>query len=255
VQLALPTAGLDRYKNPSQVARVASESWGLRNLYCPNCTSPRLNSTPANTPVIDYTCPLCASLFQLKAQGHSLGARILDAGYDKMVHAIRENRRPNLFAVYYLPNEWSVWNLLLIPSFGLPLSAIEKRKPLSSSAERRGWVGCNIRIDLIPSDAKILVISEGKTVPARVVRERYDRVRPLQTLDVERRGWTLDVLNVVRSLGKRDFSLPDVYGLEKQLGQLHPSNRHVRDKIRQQLQILRDLGFLEFLGGGDYRLI
>jgi len=28
----------------------------------------------------------------------------------------------------------------------------------------------------------------------------------------------------------------------------------VRDKIRQQLQILRDLGFVEFLGGGDYRL-
>jgi len=28
----------------------------------------------------------------------------------------------------------------------------------------------------------------------------------------------------------------------------------VRDKIRQQLQLLRDLGLLEFLGGGDYRL-
>ena len=31
-------------------------------------------------------------------------------------------------------------------------------------------------------------------------------------------------------------------------------NRHVRDKIRQQLQILRDMGLLEFLGGGAYRL-
>ena len=27
----------------------------------------------------------------------------------------------------------------------------------------------------------------------------------------------------------------------------------IRDKIRQQLQVLRDLGFLEFLGGGRYR--
>ena len=43
------------------------------------------------------------------------------------------------------------------------------------------------------------------------------------------------------------------YALEDNLSRLHPANRHVRDKIRQQLQILRDLGLLEFLGGG-YRL-
>ncbi|MBZ5564268.1 MAG: hypothetical protein LAP13_17830 [Acidobacteriia bacterium] len=34
---------------------------------------------------------------------------------------------------------------------------------------------------------------------------------------------------------------------------LHPDNLHVRDKIRQQLQRLRDLGLVEFLGGGKYR--
>jgi len=27
-------------------------------------------------------------------------------------------------------------------------------------------------------------------------------------------------------------------------------NAHVRDKIRQQLQVLRDMGLLEFIGGG-----
>jgi len=36
--------------------------------------------------------------------------------------------------------------------------------------------------------------------------------------------------------------------------ELHPNNAHVRDKIRQQLQVLRDLGLLEFLGSGSYRL-
>jgi hypothetical protein len=30
--------------------------------------------------------------------------------------------------------------------------------------------------------------------------------------------------------------------------------RHVRDKIRQQLQVLRDLNLLEFTGRGKYRL-
>ncbi|HYL84533.1 MAG TPA: hypothetical protein VE263_09880 [Candidatus Angelobacter sp.] len=28
----------------------------------------------------------------------------------------------------------------------------------------------------------------------------------------------------------------------------------MRDKIRQQRQVLRDLGLLDFLGGGEYRV-
>lgn len=38
------------------------------------------------------------------------------------------------------------------------------------------------------------------------------------------------------------------------LAKLHSKNRHVRDKIRQQLQVLRDLGLIDFLGFGSYRL-
>jgi type II restriction enzyme len=76
----------------------------------------------------------------------------------------------------------------------------------------------------------------------------------LEKLKTEARGWTLDVLNVVRSLNKTDFYLADVYAHEDELAELHPKNAHIRDKIRQQLQILRDLRLLEFLGSGLYRL-
>jgi hypothetical protein len=68
------------------------------------------------------------------------------------------------------------------------------------------------------------------------------------------RGWTLDVLNVVRSLGGEDFSLADVYARSPELARLHPRNLHVHDKIRQQLQRLRDLGLVEFVGRGEYRI-
>jgi hypothetical protein len=37
------------------------------------------------------------------------------------------------------------------------------------------------------------------------------------------------------------------------LMRLHPANRNVQAKIRQQLQVLRDLGHLDFLGNGSYR--
>jgi type II restriction enzyme len=64
----------------------------------------------------------------------------------------------------------------------------------------------------------------------------------------------LDVLQVVQSLNKTDFLLSDVYAHENELAKLHPNNSHVRDKIHQQLQVLRDLGLLKFLGSGYYRL-
>jgi type II restriction enzyme len=64
---------------------------------------------------------------------------------------------------------------------------------------------------------------------------------------------TLHCNNCCRSL--EFFTLAGVYAHPAALAKLHPNNRHVRDKIRQQLQVLRDLGLLEFLGDGNYRLI
>ena len=58
----------------------------------------------------------------------------------------------------------------------------------------------------------------------------------------------------VDKLGRKDFSLDDVYTFEKELNKKHPDNRHIKDKIRQQLQVLRDKGYLEFTSRGNYRL-
>lgn len=254
MQLALPTEGLAAYRSASQRARIATELWGLNNLYCANCTSHRLEPSPPNTPAIDFECPKCRIRFQLKSQSHAFGSRVLDFAYSKMVREIRENRTPNLLVLHYHLDLWSVGNLLMIPSFAFPLSAIEKRKPLAATARRAGWVGCNILLGAIPKDARIPIIIEGIPVPLKQVREQYARIRPLKSLRPEQRGWTLDVLNAVRSLKKREFSLAEVYALDDQLAALHPANRHVREKIRQQLQVLRDLDLLQFLSPGAYKL-
>lgn len=74
------------------------------------------------------------------------------------------------------------------------------------------------------------------------------------SIDVKPGSWTQDVLDVVDSLAKSKFSLAEIYKSEGKLARSHPANHHVREKIRQQLQILRDLGVLEFLGDGEYRL-
>jgi len=254
IRLVLPTGHFINYKSPSQRARVATETWGSDNLYCPNCAENRLDCTPPNTPTIDYVCRKCKSAFQLKSQGSPLSFRIVDAAYSSMRDAIRSKRTPNLFVMHYDRKEWSVSNVILVPNFAFSMSAIEKRRALGPKARRAGWVGCNILLGRIPTDAKIPIVTEGCAISSSEVRKQYARLRPLESLTSENRGWTLDVLNAVRGLGMSDFALSDVYALESSLGRLHPHNRHVRDKIRQQLQVLRDLGLIAFLGRGHYRL-
>ncbi|MGD1277601.1 MAG: Dam-replacing domain protein [Tepidisphaeraceae bacterium] len=68
------------------------------------------------------------------------------------------------------------------------------------------------------------------------------------------RGWTLDVLRLIRGIGSAEFDLNQVYSFEGELSSLHPNNLNIRPKIRQQLQVLRDLGFVQFLGRGTYVL-
>ncbi|MDO8663385.1 MAG: Dam-replacing domain protein, partial [Candidatus Wildermuthbacteria bacterium] len=66
--------------------------------------------------------------------------------------------------------------------------------------------------------------------------------------------WLLDVMRCVDKLGKKEFALDEVYAFENELSLAHPENRHIKDKIRQQLQILRDNGYLEFIERGIYRV-
>jgi type II restriction enzyme len=253
VHLQLPDAP-PQYKSPQQRVRCITEDWGEANLYCANCDSDELNRLKHNTPSIDFDCPKCNAVFQLKGRKSRIGGTITDAAYEKMRERILVGAFPNLLALHYDSNSWKVRNLTLIPHFAFSLAALKRRPPLKETAERHGWVGCNIVLSNIPMDARIDVVSEGVAADPSDVRRKYRRLQPLAELKAEERGWTLDVLNVVRSLGKSEFNLAEVYKSEEQLARLHPANRHVRDKIRQQLQALRDLGILEFLSRGEYRI-
>lgn len=254
MQIRLPGHLASGYKSPSQQARVVTEAWGEENLFCVNCPSPRLQRTPHGTQVIDYICPRCDAPYQLKGRSSPLGGRILDAAYDKMREAVLEGNAPNLLALHYERANWTVRNLILVPFFVFTESAIEKRNPLAPSAERHDWVGCNIVLANLPIDTRIPLVLDGRVLQPQAARKQYQRLRPLQKVRLEARGWRLDVLNAVRKLGREEFTLAEVNQFADELAQLHPRNKHVEEKIRQQLQRLRDLGFLEFVERGRYRL-
>jgi type II restriction enzyme len=249
--LNLPIEAAVGYKSASQKTRVITEMWARSNMYCPACVSDSLTPTKGGTEAIDFLCTRCESGFQLKAKSGFIGRKIVDAAYDSMMRAILQNRLPHFLFLAY--DNFAVSDLLLIPNFCLPPSAIEARNPLRPTARRAGWVGCNILLDLVPPEGRIPVIQSGGIVPKSSVRKNFRTVQPLADMSVKKRGWTLDTLTVLRSLNKREFTLDDAYSFEKVLSKMHPDNKNVRPKIRQQLQILRDLGYLQFISPGHYR--
>ena len=243
-----------RYKAAPQIARVLSEDWCTRELYCPACDSERLTCSKPNTPAIDFECAACEQPFQLQSLRHWNPRKIVDAGYEPMLRAIRGDRTPHLLLLQY-SDTWLVQNLMLIPRVFFTESVIEKRRPLGPNARRAGWVGCNILLNEIPSDGKITIVSAGVPARKQTVRDEFSRVKKLAQLPPSLRGWTLDVLRAVRELGKSEFSLQELYAFEAHLKLLHPQNQNVRPKIRQQIQVLRDLGIIRFGARGNYRLV
>ena len=240
------------YKSPSQRARRITEGWFQRNMYCPACPSGTLRQTSDNTRVVDFVCPSCEAEYQLKAKAGHLGRRLRDAAYEPMMARALESRSPHFAFLSYDRAGLAVSSLLLVPGHFIVPSVIERCKPLSDSARRAGWVGCNILPDRIPDDGRLLAVSDGTAVPPNKVRQDWQRFTWTKDLKAEETGWLFDVLRCVRSFDGREFTLNQMYAFEQELGALHPSNRHVTDKIRQQLQLLRDRGIIRFLDRGRY---
>jgi type II restriction enzyme len=130
---------------------------------------------------------------------------------------------------------------------------IEERKPLSEKARRAGWIGCNILLQRIPQTGKIFFVKNRQIESNdKVVAEWQKTLFLREEKEISAKGWLLDVMNCVEKLGNREFSLDEVYAFEQVLNKKHPENKHIKDKIRQQLQILRDKGYLKFISKGVY---
>jgi len=254
MELHLDVHAANGYRSPSQRARRITEAWFGANMYCPACRGERLAQNPQNTPVVDFRCSHCDEEFQVKARSLAISGRLRDAAYEPMMERVLDNRSPHFAFMHYDSSSWTVRDLLLVPGHFITPTVIEKCRPLSRKARRAGWVGCNILTDLIPSDGRIFVVRQGHCVPKVRVREQWKRFEWLSDKEPEVRGWLSDVLRCVRSLEK-DFTLEQVYQFEEELAALHPRNKHVRDKIRQQLQFLRDRGIIHFVGRGRYQAI
>jgi type II restriction enzyme len=250
-ELDEPPAG---YVSEPQRARIVTEAWVKRSVFCPNCGALNIQKYPNNRPVADFYCADCKEDYELKSQKNKFGPKVLDGAFGSMCARLAANDNPNLMLMNYDSAKRTVTTLFVVPKQFFVREIIEERPPLARTARRAGWIGCNILLNGIPELGKIYYRRDGQDVPRDLVLEKWQQSLFLRGEGLETRGWLIEVMKCVEKVGKADFDLSDVYAFEARLSAIFPNNRHVKQKIRQQLQYLRDRGFLEFIGRGHYRV-
>ncbi len=253
MDLSLNTKLAKNYKSSSQIARVLTEAWAAQNAFCPKCGQ-YLSEFKNNRPVADFYCQSCNEEFELKSKKGNMGKSIADGAYESMISRIEADNNPHFFFLTYT-NEWKVNNFMVIPKYFFTTDIIIKRKPLPPSAKRAGWIGCNINISQLPSYGKIFFVKRGALIPHDQVKSSFNKILFLKNTSQKSKGWLFDIMNCIEHINKDNFTLDDIYAFEAKLKQKHPNNNFIKDKIRQQLQILRDKGFIEFIERGKYRKV
>ena len=245
----------EQYNSNSQKIRVITEQWVNDNLFCPYCGKAHIAHFENNRPVADFYCPDCAEEYELKSKNGTIENKINDGAYDTMIQRIVSINNPNFFFMNYNKHNLQVRDFLMVPKYFFSPEIIEKRKPLSDTARRAGWVGCNIIFKQIPEEGRIFIVKNEMEIPRKEIISKVRRTEFIKQYKLDARGWVLDVLNCVNKIEGRDFTLEQMYEFEDVLAKKYPNNNHIKDKIRQQLQILRNKGIIEFRGRGNYRKI
>jgi type II restriction enzyme len=241
------------YKNQSQVARILTESWVEQEIFCPNCGE-SIKSYANNKPVADFYCKKCLEDFELKSKKGRLGKKIPAGAYSKMIERLNSKQKPHFFFMGYLATLF-VNDFFVVPKYFFVSEIIEKRKALAESAKRAGWVGSNILFSRVPVSGKIFYVENGREISKKDVLQKWRKTAFLRKVKKpELKGWILDTMHCIEALNKKEFSLVEIYKFEKDLEKIHPENRNIKAKIRQQLQFLRDKGYLKFIEPGRYKL-
>jgi type II restriction enzyme len=251
--LVIPSSletNLARYKSASQRARVFSEDWVQSNFHCPRCAN-FLERTKNNSSAKDFVCKICDHGFELKSKLGAFGNKVVDGAYQSMLASIRSGKGSHLVLLSYT-SEYTVRDVVAVPRHFLIEEIVIPRKPLGQHCRRAGWQGCTLNIGLLPSDGRISCVSNFKPISSDVIGKAWNEAAFLDGFDSKARGWLAVTMGLIRRLNSSRFSLRDLYALEDDAKSAFPQNEHVREKLRQQLQKLRDIGWLRFEGKGHY---
>ena len=195
------------YTSGSQNARAWTEAWVSAWAYCPHCGNVKIAAFPNNSPLADFFCAVCREEFELKSQKGKFGKSVADGAFKVKCERLAASNNPNLFLMNYDLKSLAVVNLFIVPKHFFVREIIEERKPLAATARRAGWIGSNILLGRVPESGKIRIVQNGVIRHKELVLAEWQRTLFLRSESPETRGWLLDVMKCVDSLGKRDSPL------------------------------------------------
>ena len=191
------------YTSGSQSARAWTEAWVSSWAYCPHCGNAKISSFPNNSPLADFFCTSCNEEFELKSQKGKFGTRVVDGAFKTKCERLAASNNPNLFLMNYDLNRLrsSICSSCRSTSSSARSSRNESRWPRrhdapAGSVQNLAQPRSGVRRDSYRPEQRHP--REG------TVLADWQRTLFLRSESPETRGWLLDVMKCVESLGKRD---------------------------------------------------
>lgn len=128
-------------------------------LSCRRCKREKtVKRLPRNFKCADLICDFCGYLAQVKSTRQVdidvLPKRLMGAAWGPQHERMEAGVFTPLFVVVFSMNLRHHAIYFLPPDLQMR-EMFQKRKPLSPSARRSGWVGCTLRLDLVPPAVRV----------------------------------------------------------------------------------------------------
>ncbi|MGL6119018.1 MAG: phospholipase D-like domain-containing protein [Fusobacteriaceae bacterium] len=101
-----------------------------------------------------------------------------------------------------------------------------------------------------------IILSTPKTAKIKIDRDGDEIIfqeKGKVSIPKELSQWQKDIYEAVSKLPSQTFTTKDTKQFIDELKKKHPTNNHIEEKIRQQLQQLRDIGLIKFEARGVYK--
>jgi hypothetical protein len=145
----------NNWKSESRIVGEACEYYIKSNIKCVRCNDNNFEKCKTNEQSKDLICISCNQKFQVKAKNATQKQvnniknknkfKTIGGEYSTTLKNI--NEQIDYFIILYEKQSYKIINILYIKNENINSDCIIPRKPLSITAKRSGWQGCNILFD------------------------------------------------------------------------------------------------------------
>ena len=234
-----------RFTSKSRRFGYMAEQWIASNMYCPICGYHKLKQLSTNTKASDFICPKCKEFYELKSDNSKKVPKSLMGGnYDVYKAKFRSAIKPNI--LYLQHDKSQVINLFFIHKDLITIKNIKKRKkPLKRNKD---YYMCTISLLNISSNKMFSIIANSDVINKNRIINKFKK----KLIIKNESKWIYCTINIINSIWRKYFHLKDFNCYIKKLQKIHPNNKHIPEKIRQTLQYIAKLGYIDSLGKGYY---